>query len=97
MIRKDAIDPGPWTTISPALLIIPLDTHMFKVAKKFRMTKRKSPDGKAALDMTNAFKKMEPQDPLKFDFALTRLGIRTEMDLTQFLNNPQYTPQKNQK
>lgn len=92
MIRSDQVDPGPWKTISPALLVIPLDTHMFKVAKAFRMTKRKNPDGRAALDMTNTFKKMEPHDPLKFDFALTRLGIRTEMDLNQFLKNPNALP-----
>ena len=42
--------------------------------------------------MTNTFKKMEPHDPLKFDFALTRLGIRTEMDLNQFLKNPNALP-----
>ena len=62
---------------------------MFKVAKAFRMTKRKNPDGRAALDMTDVFKKMEPDDPLKFDFALTRLGIRGETDLDEFLKHPE--------
>lgn len=79
MVRSDDVDPGPWKNISPSLLVIPLDTHMFRVAKRYRMTRRKSPDGKAALDMTRVFRKMEPNDPLKFDFALTRLGIRSEL------------------
>ena len=92
MIRRDEVDPGPWQSIAPSHLIIPLDTHMFKVAKSFRMTKRKNPDGRAALEMTNVCKKMVPDDPLKFDFALTRLGIRTEMNLEEFLKNPEDLP-----
>ncbi|MFP6582460.1 MAG: TIGR02757 family protein [Candidatus Hydrogenedentota bacterium] len=79
MVRSDQVDPGPWKSISPKLLVIPLDTHMYKVAKRYRMTRRKAPDGKAALDMTKVFRKMEPEDPLKFDFVLTRLGIRAEL------------------
>lgn len=92
MIRSDEVDPGPWTSISPSLLVIPLDTHMFKVAKAFHMTRRKNPDGRAALDMTRVFRRMEPDDPLKFDFALTRLGIRSEMDLSEFCKNPEGLP-----
>ena len=79
MVRRDAIDPGPWTTINPAQLIIPLDTHMYRFARKHRMTRRKTPDGKAALRITQAFRKMEPEDPLKYDFVLTRLGIHPDL------------------
>lgn len=89
MIRRDDVDPGPWASVDPALLVIPLDTHMFKVAKAFRMSRRTTPDGRAALDMTRAFAKMEPGDPLKYDFALTRLGIRSEMSLESFLKDPE--------
>ena len=79
MVRRDAIDPGPWSTINPAQLIIPLDTHMYRFARKHRMTRRKTPDGKTALQITQAFRKMEPEDPLKYDFVLTRLGIHPDL------------------
>lgn len=87
MVRRDAVDPGCWTRISPALLVVPLDTHMHRFARSLRMTRRKQANLAAALDMTRAFRQMNPDDPLKYDFAITRLGIRNEMDLASFLRS----------
>lgn len=81
LVRKDRVDPGGWTGISPAMLIIPLDTHMQKIGQILNLTKRKSADMTTALDITNAFRKIVPTDPVRYDFALTRLGIRDDMNI----------------
>ena len=83
MVRKDEIDPGLWSErLSPATLWVPLDTHMFRIAKRLRMTRRKTADGEAARRITQAFKKFAPEDPLKYDFAITRLGMGTARNET---------------
>ncbi len=76
MIRKDEVDPGGWGNLSPSKLLIPLDTHMWKACKGLKFTKRNQADLKSALEITEAFKKICPEDPVKYDFALTRAGIR---------------------
>jgi uncharacterized protein (TIGR02757 family) len=75
MIRKDKVDPGVWDNISPSKLIIPLDTHMHRISLSYKLTERKQADFNTALEITKAFKKFSPDDPVKYDFALTRLGI----------------------
>jgi uncharacterized protein (TIGR02757 family) len=79
MIRSDEVDPGGWSKISPAKLIIPLDTHMYQFAKCYKMTKRKNTDIKTAIEITESFKKISPLDPVKYDFSITRFGIRPEL------------------
>lgn len=76
MVRRDAVDPGVWTKVSPAKLIIPLDTHMRQVAMSLGMTARKDTSMKTAAEITAFFRKVSPADPVKYDFALTRAGIR---------------------
>lgn len=78
MVRRDAVDPGGWTGIDPAMLVVPLDTHMQAVARRLRFTNRKSMNLRAAIDMTDALRTYDAADPLRFDFALTRPGIRRE-------------------
>ena len=85
MVRKDEIDLGLWTQVKPEQLIVPLDTHMFRVCKAMGMTLRKQPNYLAAKDITEAFKRISPEDPVKYDFALTRLGIRKDESMRQFL------------
>jgi len=85
MVRRDDVDPGCWRSLSPAQLIIPLDTHMFTVAKGFGFTARKQPNLQAALDITQAFRALRPDDPLRYDFVLTRFGIRRELDMGELL------------
>lgn len=80
MVRKDAVDLGHWTNISPAKLIVPLDVHLHRIARKLKLTRRNAADMTAALEITCAFKKCCPHDPVKYDFCLTRFGIREDMD-----------------
>ncbi len=75
MVRRDRVDPGGWDNISRSKLIIPLDTHMHRISLKLGFTKRKQADIKTALEITGSFKRFDKNDPLKYDFALTRLGI----------------------
>jgi uncharacterized protein (TIGR02757 family) len=87
MIRKDAVDPGGWDSIPAAKLIIPLDVHMHRVGLGLGFTARKQADIKTAHEITNGFKKIAPKDPVRYDFALTRLGIRSDENLAGFLKD----------
>jgi uncharacterized protein (TIGR02757 family) len=75
MVRRDAVDPGVWKKIPPSKLIVPLDTHMFRISKKLGLTGRNDASMKTALEITAAFRRISPKDPVKYDFALTRTGI----------------------
>lgn len=79
MVRNDRIDPGGWSVISPSDLVIPLDTHMFRIAADLSFTRRKQANLAAALEITRAFTRINPSDPVKYDFVLTRFGIRDEL------------------
>lgn len=81
MVRDDDVDPGCWDCVDPAHLIVPLDTHMHRAARALRLTRRKQPNLAAALDVTRAFQQISPGDPLKYDFSLTRFGIRNELSV----------------
>jgi uncharacterized protein (TIGR02757 family) len=85
MIRHDAVDPGGWESCSPAKLIIPLDIHMYRLSLQLGFTNRRSADMKTALEITRAFEKISPQDPVRYDFSLTRLGIRDDLNPAFFL------------
>lgn len=82
MVRRDAIDPGPWTGVDLALLIVPMDTHMARTCR-IRLgflpdsapSRLSSPNLADALQATAAFRLYAPHDPVKYDFALTRPGI----------------------
>ncbi|OGR75629.1 MAG: TIGR02757 family protein [Elusimicrobia bacterium GWC2_64_44] len=76
MVRKDAVDPGVWAGVPPSKLIIPLDTHMRQVSMGMGITKRKDTSMKTAVEITAFFSGVMPSDPVKYDFALTRAGIR---------------------
>ena len=85
MNRKDDVDPGCWNNVPLSDLIIPLDTHMHKIGLGLGFTKRKQANMKTAIEITSCFKNLEPKDPVKYDFALTRLGIRNDLDINNFL------------
>lgn len=80
MIRSDEIDPGIWRDISPAKLIVPLDTHMHRICRTLGMTARAQADVKTAWEITEGFRRISPEDPVRYDFSLTRLGILGEED-----------------
>ena len=81
MVRKDRVDPGGWKGIDKSKLIVPIDTHMHKIGLKFGFTSRKQAGIKTALEITEGFKTFSPKDPVKYDFALTRFGIRNDIDM----------------
>lgn len=71
----DGVDLGIWTVLAPRDLIVPVDTHMARMGKWLGLTGRTSADGKMAEEITEAFRAVCPEDPVRFDFALTRIGI----------------------
>jgi uncharacterized protein (TIGR02757 family) len=87
MVRSDAVDPGGWQGVSPSQLVIPVDTHIHRIGLALGLTKRKPADRRTALEITEAFRVIEPGDPVKYDFCLTRLGIRSDLDRDAFLES----------
>jgi uncharacterized protein (TIGR02757 family) len=81
MVRKDRVDPGGWGKVHPSSLIVPLDLHMHRAGTLLGFTSRKSADGKTALEITQGFRNIVPFDPVKYDFCLTRYGIRNELSM----------------
>jgi uncharacterized protein (TIGR02757 family) len=77
MVRgPDGVDLGLWRCgIRPAQLVIPLDTHVWRICRQIGLTARRSPDWRAALDITQALREFAPDDPVRYDFAISRLGI----------------------
>ena len=74
MVRNDRIDFGLWKEVEKSDLIIPLDTHTFRVAQNLKLLKRKQYDLKSALLLTERLKEFDPDDPVRYDFALYRIG-----------------------
>ena len=85
MVREDRVDPGGWRKIPLDKLIVPLDTHMHRIGRLLKLTERKQADMRTALEITGRFRDLLPEDPVRYDFALTRLGIRKDGDLEGFL------------
>lgn len=75
MVRRDSVDPGGWNSFSPADLLVPVDTHMIRVGRALGFTSEKAPTLRACLEITEGFRGINPGDPVKYDFALTRPGI----------------------
>lgn len=77
MVRRDSsgVDFGLWKKISPAQLVCPCDVHVDRVARKLRLIRRKQTDWFTALELTENLRKLDPDDPVKYDFALFGLGI----------------------
>jgi uncharacterized protein (TIGR02757 family) len=75
MVRRDALDLGVWTRVSPAKLIVPLDTHVIRVGRCLRLTTYTSPGWRMARDITASLRKIDPADPVKYDFSVCHLGM----------------------
>jgi len=75
MVRDGVVDFGIWKNIKKSDLIIPLDTHVANISRKFKLLKRKQNDYKAAFELTQKLKEFYEFDPVKYDFALFGLGI----------------------
>lgn len=86
-VRADELDLGLWKGIDKAHLLVPLDTHTHKVALKLGLMSRKSYDFKAVLELTEVLREFDAQDPIKYDFALYRLGQSKDyLSLKDYLN-----------
>jgi len=86
MVREDEVDPGGWHGVSPSMLIVPLDVHMYRICRTLRLAQGKHAGLRTAVEITKSFANVAPEDPVKYDFALTRLGIRDELDPDNFIN-----------
>lgn len=75
LVRKGPVDLGVWNFIPTSELLIPLDVHVARISREMGLLKRSSNDFKAVLELTENLKKIDPQDPAKFDFAIFGLGI----------------------
>ena len=73
--RADKLDFGQWKGVDPAKLVIRLDTHVARISRNIGLTKRANAGWKMAEEVTEALKALDPSDPVKYDFALCRLGI----------------------
>ena len=80
MVRRDAagVDFGLWAGIRPAQLLIPLDVHVERVARRLNLLRRKQTDWKAVLELTENLRAFDREDPVKYDFALFGLSMEAE-------------------
>jgi len=77
MVRNDphGVDFGIWKKITPAQLVCPIDLHVARVAKRFNLLQRKQIDWQAAIELTDYLRRLDANDPVKYDFALFGLGV----------------------
>jgi len=75
MVRDDDVDAGLWKSIDKAKLIVPVDVHMSRLCRILRFYNQKTISLRAAVKITESFAEIEPADPVKYDFALSRIGI----------------------
>lgn len=76
MVRRgDGIDCGLWRDVPASALVIPLDTHVARISGFLGLTRRRTPDWKMAAEITDGLRRLHPADPVKYDFAISRLGI----------------------
>ena len=76
MVRgNDGVDFGLWPEVKPARLVMPLDVHVGRISRKLGLLERKSDDWKAAEEITESLRAFCPEDPLRYDFAITHIGI----------------------
>lgn len=85
MVREDSIDLGIWKSFSPEKLVIPLDIHMTNISKILGFTTSSTNSMSNALKITGKFRELNPEDPVKWDFALSRLGIHPDLDYEELI------------
>ena len=85
LCREDEVDVGGWAEIPTSKLLVPLDTHMFQICRSLGAVSGTIANMSAVIKITKAFSTIAPDDPVKYDFALTRLGIRDEFSSKDFM------------
>jgi len=94
MVRVDGMDFGLWPAIPASALVIPADTHVHRVSRRLGLTARHSADWKAAAEITGRLARLDPSDPIKYDFALCQIGAeicRPALRLEDCLRCPLHT------
>jgi uncharacterized protein (TIGR02757 family) len=75
MVRRDEVDLGVWTRLTPARLVVPLDTHIIRLGQCLQLTRYRSPGWRMAADITAALRTLDPADPVRFDFSICHVGM----------------------
>jgi uncharacterized protein (TIGR02757 family) len=75
MVRRDAVDMGIWRGVPASHLVMPLDTHVARISRNIGLSVRATADWRMALEVTAALRRLHPEDPVRYDFAICRLGI----------------------
>ena len=75
MVRKGPVDVGIWNFMKPSELYIPLDVHVARISRQEGLLTRKANDFKAVIELTNKLKEFDPEDPIKYDFAIFGYGV----------------------
>lgn len=75
MVRADEVDLGVWRRVPASKLIVPLDTHVIRLGRCLRLTRYRSPGWKMAADITASLRRLDPDDPVRFDFSLCHVGM----------------------
>lgn len=75
MVRRDRLDVGAWSGVRPAQLIVPLDVHVIRVGQCLGLTRYRSPGLAMAREITASLRRLDPDDPVKYDFALCHIGM----------------------
>lgn len=89
MVRKDEIDLGIWNKVDKSKLIMPVDVHIARIAKKLNLARRQTIDMKFAIELTNKLREFDPKDPVKYDFSLCHIGIEGKTFPSEF-NSKKY-------
>jgi uncharacterized protein (TIGR02757 family) len=93
MVRPEGVDLGLWRSVAPCRLVIPLDAHVFAIARRVGLTRYRSPGWRMALDITERLRRLDPDDPVKYDFALHRMGLWRKADQIRSLRGgPEVQP-----
>jgi uncharacterized protein (TIGR02757 family) len=82
MVRHDDVDTGLWKSIDKAKLIVPIDVHMGRLCRILGLYSRKTISLPTAVEITESFARIEPADPARYDFSLSRIGIVENCDGT---------------
>jgi uncharacterized protein (TIGR02757 family) len=75
MVRSDQVDLGLWSSVSPSVLLVPVDTHIHRLARNLGLTACPGPSWTAAEQITSVLREIDPHDPVRFDFALCHMGM----------------------
>ena len=75
MVRPGPVDLGIWSRVRPNQLVLPLDVHTGRQARKFGLLRRPQDDWRAVIELTEACRRLDPDDPARYDFALFGVGV----------------------